>query len=198
MQDPSSPASLDAAKAELRRVAQSRRDALPPDQRAAAAETVAARALPIDLPPGAVVSGFFPFRTEISPLPLMRRLAAAGARLALPVVTKRGEPLKMRAFAFGDPLGSGQWGLREPLPEAPEVDPDLLLVPLLAFDRAGQRLGFGAGYYDRTLTRLRALKPVVALGLAFAAQEFSDVPAGPRDAPLDFVLTERDVFDFRK
>jgi 5-formyltetrahydrofolate cyclo-ligase len=92
---------------------------------------------------------------------------------------------------------AGVWGIREPGPEAREVAPDILLVPLLAFDRRGQRLGYGAGYYDMTITALRARKPVVAVGIAFAAQEVDAVPTTPRDARLDLVLTENEVIDFR-
>jgi len=102
-----------------------------------------------------------------------------------------------RAWSFGAPLGSGVWGIREPLPDAPEVLPDVLIVPLAAFDRTGQRIGYGAGYYDLTLFRLRAAKPVIAVGLAFAAQEIARVPATPRDAGLDLVLTEHEVIDCR-
>ena len=103
----------------------------------------------------------------------------------------------MRAYAFGDTLASGQWGIREPKPEAPEVFPDILLVPLAAFDRAGHRIGYGAGYYDMTIAGLRAMKPITAVGIAYAAQEIDAVPATPRDARLDLVLTERGVIDFR-
>ncbi len=103
----------------------------------------------------------------------------------------------MRAWAWGEPLSSAVWGIREPEPAAPEVEPDILLVPLLAFDRAGHRLGYGGGYYDLTIAQLRAHKAVFAVGLAFAAQEVPTVPATPRDARLDLVLTEREVIDLR-
>ncbi len=109
----------------------------------------------------------------------------------------RGKPLIMRAWTFGEPLASGQWGIREPWPEAPEVAPDVLIVPLAAFDRGGHRIGYGAGYYDMTINALRAKKKVTAIGIAFAAQEIPQVPATQRDARLDLVLTERDVIDLR-
>jgi 5-formyltetrahydrofolate cyclo-ligase len=185
------------AKETLRAEALARRDVLPAAERAAAAEGIAARGLPVSVPPGAIVAGFFPMKSEISPLPLLRRLADAGANLALPVVAGRGKPLIMRAWAFGAPLDSGVWGIREPKPEAPEVEPDILIVPLAAFDRTGHRIGYGAGYYDLTITRLRALKPITAIGIAFAAQEISAVPATPGDARLDLVLTEREIIDCR-
>jgi len=184
-------------KAALRREAIARRDALPADARRAAAETIAAREFPLPIAPGAIVSGFMPLKSEINPLPLMRKLAENGARLALPVVAGRGKPLIMREWVFGEPLAAGVWGIREPKPEAAEVQPDILLVPLLAFDRAGHRLGYGAGYYDLTITQLRGLKPLTAVGIAFAAQEIAAVPATARDARLDLVLTEREVIDLR-
>ena len=184
-------------KAALRQAALARRDALPPAERMATALAVAERGLPVDIPPGTVVSGFSPLKSEISPLPLLRRLADAGASLALPVVIGRGEPLVMRAWSFGAPLVSGVWGIREPPAGAPELNPDILIVPLLAFDRRGHRIGYGAGYYDMTIARLRAMKPVTAIGIAFAAQEIAAVPATPRDARLDLVLTERETIDFR-
>ena len=121
----------------------------------------------------------------------------AGAKLALPVVVARGEPLIMRDWEFGAPLKAGGWGISEPPPHAPEVLPDILLVPLLAFDRTGNRIGYGAGYFDVTITSLRAQKPVTAIGVAFAPQEIAQVPITPRDAPLDMVLTEREVIDMR-
>jgi 5-formyltetrahydrofolate cyclo-ligase len=189
--------SIDAVKAELRREAVARREALPADTRQAAAEAIAARPFPLVIGTGVVVSGFMPLKSEISPLPLMKKLAEAGARLALPVIAGRGKPLIMREWNFGAPLNRGQWDIREPKPEAAEVAPDILLVPLLAFDRTGHRIGYGAGYYDITIAGLRAHKAVTAVGIAFAAQEVAKVPTTERDARLDLVLTEREVFDLR-
>jgi 5-formyltetrahydrofolate cyclo-ligase len=185
------------AKAALRQEAIARRDAVPPGERQQAAEVIATREFPIAVALGTTVSGFMPLKSEINPLPLMRRLAAAGAQLALPLIEARGKPLVMRAYAFGDELAAGQWGIRQPKSEAPEVAPDILIVPLLAFDRAGHRLGYGAGYYDMTISSLRANKPVTAIGIAYAAQEIDAVPITARDARLDLVLTEREVMDFR-
>jgi 5-formyltetrahydrofolate cyclo-ligase len=182
-------------KAKLRRDAMARREALPTIDRVAAAQAIAERGLPVKIAPGGVVSGYSPLKSEISPMPLLRRCADGGAALALPVVVGRGHPLVMRAWAFGAPLASGVWGIREPPPAAPEVFPDILIVPLLAFDRRGHRIGYGAGYYDMTLARLRGMKTVTAIGIAFAAQEVDTVPTTPRDAPLDFVLTEREIID---
>jgi 5-formyltetrahydrofolate cyclo-ligase len=192
-----SSASIDESKATLRREATARRDALPADARQAAGETIAARKFPLAVAPGTIVSGFMPMKSEINPLPLLRKLADAGAVLALPAIAGRGKPLIMRAWRWNEPLATGQWGIREPKPEAAEVEPDILLVPLLAFDRAGHRIGYGAGYYDLTIARLRARKPVTAIGLAFAAQEVTAVPATARDARLDLVLTESEVIAFK-
>ena len=182
----------------LRAQALARRDALPAAQRQAAAELIAFRAFPIDIPRGAIVSGFMPMKSEINPLPLLKRLTAEGARLALPVVAGRGTPLVMRAWDFGAPLDAGVWGIRQPTADAPEVDPDILIVPLAAFDRTGHRIGYGAGYYDMTIRRLRTLKPVTAIGIGFAAQEIPHMPATERDERLDLVLTEQEIIDCRK
>ena len=185
-------------KAELRRAALARRDALPVAERAQAAETIAARVFPLAVADGVVVSGYMPMKSEINPLPLLRRLAEAGARLALPVVAGPGKPLIMRAWSFGEPLVAGVWGIRQPPAQAPATEPDILIVPLLAFDRAGHRIGYGAGYNDMTIAAARARRAVRAVGIAFAAQEVDAVPAGPRDEPLDLVLTEREVIQVRR
>jgi len=124
----------------------------------------------------------------------MSGLAARGHPLALPRVQGRGRPLAFHAWRPGDPLLAGPFGVMEPDPDAPALRPRVLLVPLLAFDRQGGRLGYGAGYYDLVLHALRALcPPPLAIGVAFAAQEVDRVPTGPRDQPLDAVVTERAV-----
>ena len=184
-------------KAELRAAALAKREAMPAQQRADAASAIAARDFPVPVAKGAIVSGFSPMKSEINPIPLMRKLFDAGAQLALPVIVGRGKPLIMRAWKFGDPFKAGQWGIREPVAEAPEVYPDILIVPLAAFDRRGHRIGFGAGYYDMTIAALRAKKKVTAVGIAFSVQEIERVPSTDRDARLDFMLTEREVIDFR-
>ncbi len=190
------PADLVDRKSALRAAAAARRDALPAEVRKAAAEAIAARAFPVPISPGIVVSGFMPLKTEINPLPLMKALADAGATLALPKIARRGQPLIMRAWPWGAPLDTGQWGIREPKADYPEVEPDILLVPLLAFDRSGQRIGYGAGYYDITIAGLRSRKSITAVGIAFAMQEVPAVPATERDARLDLVLTENEVIRF--
>jgi len=184
-------------KAKLRHESLARRDVLPPDERAKAAETIAARDLPLAPRPGLIVSGFMPIRSEINPLPLMRRYAEAGAQLVLPAIDGRGKPLRLRAWKIGDMLVTGQWNIREPAPAAPELVPDLMLVPLAVFDRRGHRIGYGAGYYDMTIAKARAQKPVLAVGVAFAVQEAPEVPNLARDEPLDLVLTEIETINCR-
>ena len=161
-------------KNELRAAALARRDALDPQQRAGAAVAMAARMPPLDITSSTVVAGYAPIRSEIDPVPLMQSLARHGAALV-----------------------PGAFGISEPSATAAEVVPDIVLVPLVAFDRAGHRIGYGAGYYDRTLEALRRHKTLVAIGLAFTVQEIPQVPALPHDVRLDYVLTETDLFDFR-
>ena len=185
------------SKSDLRTVALAAREALSPEQRAAAAQAVAARGLPIEIAPGTIVSGYSPIRSEIDPVPLMQRLAKQGARLALPAVMARGKSLAFRAWSVSDRLMLGPLGILEPSPAAAELIPDIMLVPLAAFDRLGHRIGYGAGHYDYTLAHLRKMKPIAAIGMAFAAQEIEAVPALSHDVALDYVLTETELFDFR-
>ena len=185
------------SKGDLRSAALARRDALSDEQRAAAAEAVAKRGMPLSIKPGAVVAGYSPIRSELDPTPLMRTLAAQGAQLALPAITARGKSLVFRAWSPGDRLMLGSLGIPEPSPAAAELVPDIMLAPLAAFDRAGHRIGYGAGHYDVTLAHLRKGKAVTAIGLAFAVQEIKAVPTQPHDVALDYVLTEKQAFDFR-
>ena len=139
--------------------------------------------------PGAIVSGFSAISDEIDPAPLMLSLAGEGHRLCLPVMQGKGLPLIFRAWSPGDDMGRVQWGIAEPLPGKPVLDPDIVLVPLLAFDTQGYRLGYGGGFYDRTLERLRGIKPVVAVGVAYDELKVDAVPHLHYDQPLDWVLT---------
>jgi 5-formyltetrahydrofolate cyclo-ligase len=186
-----------AQKASLRAAALAKRDALSGADRAAAAEVIASRGLPFEIARGAVVSGYSPIRSEIDPVPLMRELAARGARLALPAVMARGKSLAFRVWFPDDRLMLGPLGILEPSPAAAEIVPDIMLVPLAAFDRAGHRIGYGAGHYDYTLAHLRKMKTIAAIGIAFAAQEIMAIPTQPHDVALDYVLTETQSFDFR-
>jgi 5-formyltetrahydrofolate cyclo-ligase len=182
----------------LRRTALVRRDALSVEQRDGGAQIIAATALPIELPRGAIVAGYSPINSEVDPFPLMRVLAGKGAELALPVVIARDHALIFRLWAANEALVRGQYGIFQPSSDAPEVDPDIVLVPLAAFDRAGHRIGYGRGYYDRTLQNLRAIKKITVIGVAFAVQEIDIVPALPHDEQLDCVLTERELIDLRR
>ena len=187
----------DRSKNDLRAAALARRDALSGTQRMAAAQVIALRGLPIEIMPGMVVAGYSPIRSEIDPAPLMQELAARGMRLALPVIAARDAPLGFRRWTANDKLLRGPLGILEPSPDAAEIVPDIVLVPLAAFDRLGHRIGYGAGHYDRTLARLRDSKKIIAIGLAFAVQEIETIPALPHDVALDYVLTETLLLDFR-
>ncbi len=185
-------------KNDLRRKVLARRDALSAEQRSDAAKTIAAAPLPVELPHGAIVAGYSPISSEFDPFPLMDVLAAKGAVLALPVVIARDHALIFRAWEPNERLVRGQYGIFQPSSDAPEVDPDIVLVPLAAFDRAGHRIGYGRGYYDRTLQNLRALKKITVIGVAFAVREIDTVPAFSHDEQLDCVLTERELIDLRR
>src|SRR4030088_2314595 len=186
-----------ASKADLRAAALAARDALSDAQRAAAAHAIAQRGLPVEITPGAVVAGYSPIRSELDPAPLLQKLAGLGARLALPTISARGQQLKFRVWHLGDKLLPGPLGILEPSPGAAELVPDIVLVPLAAFDKAGHRIGYGAGHYDRTLANLRKSKAISAVGLAYAVQQVEAVPALAHDVALDCVLTDKQLFDFR-
>jgi 5-formyltetrahydrofolate cyclo-ligase len=183
-----------AEKAALRKLMRARRAALSPEARAAASLAVRDRLLAwlpaAKLPRGAVIAGYWPIRDELDPRPLLQALAERGHRLALPVSLARGEALAFRAWKPGEPLAPDIMRIEAPLPSALELVPALVLVPMLAFDRACRRLGYGAGFYDRTLAALGATSATIAVGLAFSVQEVECVPVSADDAPLDAVVTE--------
>jgi 5-formyltetrahydrofolate cyclo-ligase len=135
------------------------------------------------------VAGYFPLGSEIDPRPLMAHLAKAGARLALPRALA-GAPLQFHVWRPGDDLEKSGFGVAEPLASAAPCQPDLVIVPLLAFDRLGGRMGYGQGHYDRTLSALRAHGDVVALGLGFDAQSVATLPIEDHDETLDGILTQ--------
>jgi 5-formyltetrahydrofolate cyclo-ligase len=179
------PFDVDQAKLRVREQALSARAGFDPALGEALAGHVLAACPP---PPGAVVAGFWPIRDEIDVRPLLAALHARGHPIALPVTGPRGTPLSFRQWTPGDPLEAGRFGTVHPT--GPLLTPAFLLVPLLAFDRAGGRIGYGAGYYDRTLS---VLPDAFALGCAYAAQEVASVPMGPYDVRLEAVATERGV-----
>lgn len=140
---------------------------------------------------GAAVSGYMAIRTEINPLPVMQEASAHGP-VCVPVIIGQGQPLKFSRWTPGGALRQGPFGAM--VPERDDfTTPEILIVPLLAFDRRGMRLGYGGGFYDRTLQGLRARGPVQAIGFAYAAQEVEEVPTDANDQPLDMVVTEKGV-----
>lgn len=176
---------LKAAKRAARERALAARDGCDPAWGARLARHVLEAAPP---PAGAVVAGFLPLAGEIDLRPLLLALIGRGHPVVLPVTPPRGEPLGFRLWRPDDPMVPERFGTRRPT--GPERTPDFLLVPLLAFDRRGRRLGYGGGYYDRTMA---GLPRAGRLGCAFAAQEMDAVPAGPHDARLPAVATERGI-----
>jgi 5-formyltetrahydrofolate cyclo-ligase len=161
-----------------------------------AAERAAAN-LPIEtLPRVKVVAGYHALGAELSPWPVLRRLQASGARIALPVAPEPHAPLVFRAFDPGQPLEPDAARIPSPTAEAEALVPDLIITPLIAFDRDGYRLGQGGGYYDRTLQALAGRAFVV--GLAYAGQEVERVPRDDHDQPLDAILTETGYHPVRK
>jgi len=184
-------------KAALRRDALARREALDPAVRAALSGRVAQEGLRLArLWRPETVSAFHPLRGEPDTLPLLTTLAREGFATALPAVVGRGSPLIFRLWRPGDPTGAGPMSLREPLEDAPAADPDLVFMPLACFDRRGNRIGYGAGYYDRTLARLRAMKSVHAIGVAYGVSEVATVPYEAHDQSLDGVVTEQETLVF--
>lgn len=152
----------------------------------------------IDFAPGTVISGFWPIRSEADIRPLMARLRTRGARLCLPVVLDR-ETIVFREFVVDAPVVKTGFGTTGPGPDAAELDPDILLVPLSAFDGTGHRIGYGAGHYDRAIDRLKAKGRLPKLiGIAFDCQEVASVPAEPHDVPLDAILTESGLRMFQQ
>jgi 5-formyltetrahydrofolate cyclo-ligase len=140
---------------------------------------------------GASVAGYFPIRSEADPVPLMVELATLGHTCALPRVMKAESPLRFFRWAPGSETEEGAFGTRVPPKKSEEILPDILLVPLVAFDLAGARLGYGGGFYDRTLRDLRAKRPCIAVGIAYSAQEQDSLPHDMYDEPLDWVVTEK-------
>ncbi|QYX56130.1 5-formyltetrahydrofolate cyclo-ligase [Roseovarius sp. SCSIO 43702] len=143
---------------------------------------------------GVPLAGYMPIRTEIDPLPAMAEAAAHGP-VGVPVIVAEGEPLRFSRWEPGCEMVDGPFGARIPARED-FFEPELLIVPLVAFDRAGGRLGYGGGFYDRTLERLRARRATLAIGFAYGAQEAENLPLEPTDQPLDMVVTEAEVITF--
>lgn len=139
------------------------------------------------------VSAFLPIGSEIDTLPTLRALTDLGHVTALPVVTGKNQPLIFRKWFVGEDLAPGSFGTSEPLSSEPEVIPEVLLVPLLAYDSDGYRLGYGGGFYDRTIEKLERDAPITTVGVAFSAQHVDTVPRGPHDRALQWIATEKEV-----
>ena len=182
--------SLQSQKSALRDLTLARRDALPGAVRTRAAQALADAASAIDATAGQIVSGFWPIRSEIDPRPLMAALAARDLTVALPAVVDR-QTIIFRRYDAQTELLPGGFGTMAPGPGAETLDPDIMLVPLSTFDDAGNRIGYGAGHYDRAIARLHAAgrKPRL-IGLAFECQRVDAVPAEPHDVPLDAIISE--------
>jgi 5-formyltetrahydrofolate cyclo-ligase len=185
------------AKAELRSAMLAWRGGLSEDERRAASEALLAnfrRERPFAAP--AIVSAFWPIKDELDIRPLLIELHNEGCELALPVVVGKGQPLAFRAWRPGDALEAGVFGTLQPSAKRDEVEPEALIVPLLACDEEGWRLGYGGGFYDRTLARLRERQTVIAVGVGFDQQMVPEVPHGPEDQRLDWLLTDKRAWAF--
>lgn len=186
----SSAAHIEAEKASLRLTARQRREQALRTDGSALARRIAAHGIDFLRPsPQAVVSGYMSLPDEISTGPIMGWLDAEGYRLAMPVMQGRDKPLLFRAWSPGDDMEPKTWGIAEPTEDKPVLVPDILLVPLLAFDAQGWRVGYGGGYFDRTLRALRATRRIAAVGLGLDELEVDAVPHLDYDERLDWVLT---------
>ncbi len=194
--------SLEDEKQELRRIAKEKRASLARQGGNNAAENLADNFSKVIKAGGQdislTVAGYWPMADEIDVRPLMSRLFADGWTVLLPVVVASEEPLVFRRWQPGMALEAGGFGTRHPGPEAPEIVPDILLVPLLAFDDRGFRLGWGGGFYDRTLSRLRATEDVNAVGIAYQGQKVDSVPHSSNDEPLDRVVTDEEILEIAR
>jgi 5-formyltetrahydrofolate cyclo-ligase len=177
-------------KKELRAFAKARRAEMFAKHGSVAGDRIAAAGVDFASPPkGASFTGFLAIGEEIDPMPLMRRLWAGGHAIGLPVMVGKARPLVFRQWNEGEPLREVAWGIREPMDDAKVIVPDVMLVPLLAFDARGFRMGYGGGFYDRSIAGIRRAKPVVTIGLAYDELEVDAVPHDAYDQRLDWVLT---------
>lgn len=137
--------------------------------------------------------GYAPIRSEADPRPILALLSDKGWQCALPTVSRESAHLVFRAWRPADTMTTGGYGIPEPQTDQPECVPDVLLVPMLAFDEFGHRLGYGAGHYDRTLARLRGEGDILAIGLAYAGSQVDSLPAADHDEPMDLIVTEAGI-----
>jgi len=151
-----------------------------------------------NIPIGTVVSAYYPMGSELDSLRLLATLQINGMKVALPIVPKKKGPLEFRAYRLGDALEEGPLKVLQPKAEAETLKPQIMVVPLIAFDEKGYRLGQGGGYYDKTLAAYRKSQEVLAIGLAFEGQKTKALPVEDFDQPLDGVVTEKGFWQFRK
>lgn len=183
---------IEAGKALLRKTAHARREALSAQFRAEASRSISFHFFDkVAFAPEDAIAGYWRIRDEADCQPILVRLMDCGQVVVLPVVNAPEEPLEFRVWAADAPLYEAGFGTLAPSDLAPRAAPDLILMPLLGFDRAGTRLGYGGGYYDRTLAGMR--KRPMLVGLAFSAQAFDHIPREAHDIPLDAVVTETGV-----
>jgi 5-formyltetrahydrofolate cyclo-ligase len=183
-------------KKNLRAVLTNKRNSIASAERASAAKGLCKSTVAFTGLDSGTISGFYPIGSEIDARPLMTKLASSGFVTALPVIVDKEKPLIFRKWGPGEPLAKGVWDIPVPSEKSVQVSPDIVFVPLLGFDDEGYRIGYGGGFYDRTLAHLKQTKKIVAVGLAYASQHVPYIPREPHDVPLDWILTEEGPRDF--
>lgn len=179
-------------KSQLRKIAKARRYEISQSDNDAANRLFSNFNFPIS--DNNIVSGFIPIGSEIDPRNLMGEIAKKGAKLCLPRINSETNNIDFHEYDLGDELEIGKMGLKEPFLNKKIIDPDIILVPLLAFDEKLYRLGYGGGYYDRAIAKLRQVKKIITIGIGFDVQKVDNIPVEPHDQKLDFILTEEKLY----
>lgn len=189
---------IEAQKRSLREQALLRRQSLTEEERLRASFRVAKRLLEESLiPEGSIVAGYWPVRGELDIIPAMKELMKWGHRVCLPQIVEKGQPLMFREWREEMPMIEGALGIAVPDPAVADIRvPDVLLVPLVGFDAGGHRLGYGGGYYDRTIAQLRRANVVQSIGIGFEIQKCEALPTGAHDRKMDVILTENGVYRY--
>lgn len=181
-------------KSELRQIARSHLGELTPEQTELFDTQIASAFLSVQsFMPHSNIACYMPLKGEVSCRPILQQLSTKGHNICLPAVIARDTPLLFRQYRLGDKLQRGILGPMEPAPTASKVIPDVIIIPMLAFNRAKFRLGYGTGFYDRTLEELRQTKPIKTIGLAYSIQEMHNIPVEGHDIPMDMIITEKEV-----
>jgi 5-formyltetrahydrofolate cyclo-ligase len=178
-------------KSTIRATGLAARAALDPEARRLASASACRHALTVMPRSAKTVAAYAAIRDEIDPRVLLELLELRGIALALPVVVAPGKPLMFRKYQIKDQLTPGPMGVPQPSASMPTIEPDVVIVPLVAFDRAGRRMGYGAGYYDRSLAFLKTKRSITTIGFGFSVQEVAAVPVEPHDQSLDVIVTEK-------